>query len=67
MARNLPWHLLRRNNYATDSERERRMDICRSCPEFIRATQQCAECGCFMHLKTKLREAECPLQKWGKQ
>ena len=27
-------------------------------------TQQCKKCGCFMKIKTKLKNATCPLQKW---
>jgi hypothetical protein len=44
--------------------REYRYDICKSCDKFINLTKQCKECGCFMTLKTKLKIASCPLNKW---
>lgn len=43
---------------------EHRMNICRSCPEYIKLTTQCKKCGCFMAAKTKLQMAKCPLEKW---
>lgn len=45
---------------------DERMEICKSCPRFIKITTQCKECGCMMHEKTKLPNAECPLGKWKK-
>jgi hypothetical protein len=41
-----------------------RYAICESCPRFFKITKQCKECGCFMAIKTKLKEAVCPLGKW---
>ena len=41
-----------------------RFKICKTCPELIKATNQCKVCGCFMNLKTKLIQAECPIGKW---
>jgi hypothetical protein len=46
---------------------KKRLDICIKCPEFFELTKQCKKCGCFMVLKTKLQDAECPLGKWGKE
>lgn len=43
---------------------EHRMSICRSCPELIKFTLQCKQCGCFMAIKTKLQGATCPIGKW---
>ena len=48
----------------SDNERDRRYDLCIDCPEFIRLTKQCKQCGCFMNLKTRLSNASCPLGKW---
>lgn len=44
------------------SEFEHRMNICRSCDKLKMAF--CSECGCFMPIKTRLKNAECPLKKW---
>lgn len=60
-----PWDLLNPNiENVSDTERDRRYDLCLDCPEFIRLTKQCKQCGCFMNLKTRLSNAECPLGKW---
>jgi hypothetical protein len=60
-----PWDLLNPNIPRVDDvEAELRLDLCKSCPEFIALTTQCKKCGCVMSLKTKLEAASCPLQKW---
>ena len=43
-----------------------RYDICKQCPELEGITARCRKCGCFMKLKVKLAESECPLGLWGK-
>jgi Family of unknown function (DUF6171) len=61
-----PWDLFNKNlGRVNDSVFSERLEICRACPSFIKATTQCKECGCIMNLKTKLPNAECPLGKWG--
>jgi hypothetical protein len=60
-----PWDLLNPETEYVDSDvSSKRLSICESCPELIKATKQCKQCGCFMTLKTKLAKAECPLHKW---
>jgi hypothetical protein len=60
-----PWDLLNKNLEKVGSEvSEQRLAICKECPEFIKLTSQCKECGCIMNLKTKLPNASCPLKKW---
>jgi len=60
-----PWDVLNPNTeYATADEATARLDICKGCERFVKNTQQCLECGCFMNLKTKLKLATCPLHKW---
>jgi hypothetical protein len=60
-----PWDMLDPNTEFVDNYlAESRMSICSSCPELIKATKQCKKCGCFMHLKTKLSNAVCPIGKW---
>ena len=41
-----------------------RMKVCEECEHFMHLAKQCRLCWCFMELKTKLLEAECPDQKW---
>ena len=50
--------------FFVDTEvREARYDICKACTSFT-ALKTCNECHCIMPLKTKLRDAVCPLGKW---
>lgn len=61
-----PWDLFNKNLGRVQTEvAEKRLEICRGCPHFIKATTQCKECGCFMTAKTKLPNASCPIGKWG--
>lgn len=60
-----PWDFLNPNtNYASEELAESRYEICKGCPELIKLTKTCKQCGCFMALKTKLQNATCPLNKW---
>jgi hypothetical protein len=60
-----PWDAINPNAVkASDEEADRRMDLCKECPSFLKITSQCKECGCFMKIKTKLNLATCPLGKW---
>jgi hypothetical protein len=60
-----PWDMLNPNTeYVEKQEAEKRMDICKACPFLIKATTQCQKCGCIMHLKTKLKNATCPVGNW---
>ena len=60
-----PWDAINPNTpKVTEEVANNRMAICRECPEFIKATSQCKQCGCFMNAKTKIEAATCPLSKW---
>lgn len=60
-----PWDLINPNtDWALEEVATNRFDICKSCPELIKATNQCKKCGCFMTVKTKLDKAKCPIGKW---
>jgi hypothetical protein len=43
---------------------EYRLKICNECPWLNKRLVTCKKCGCFMHLKTTLQEASCPIGKW---
>ncbi len=43
---------------------EQRLAICKVCPAFRPKTQRCSKCGCFMQLKSTLKQAKCPIGKW---
>lgn len=60
-----PWDIVNPNTEYVDEELSNtRYSICQSCPELIKLTKQCKKCGCFMAIKTKLQEAQCPIGKW---
>jgi hypothetical protein len=60
-----PWDLLDKNMpRAPERVQKERMEMCRSCPFFIKITGQCRMCGCFMEAKTRLADAACPENKW---
>ena len=52
------------NPFASEQLKKERMDMCRACDQFKPRTQQCNKCGCFMQLKTKMKDAHCPIDKW---
>jgi hypothetical protein len=60
-----PWDALNQSKFNFDeTTSSKRYEICEVCPRFLKATKQCKECGCFMAIKVKLKEAVCPLGKW---
>jgi hypothetical protein len=60
-----PWDLLNPNTeWIDEALSTERYNICKSCPELIKITNQCKKCGCFMAAKTKLQNATCPIGKW---
>jgi hypothetical protein len=60
-----PWDLINPNIGRVSVEiATERFSICKSCPQYIKSTTQCKECGCIMKLKTKLPNASCPIGKW---
>jgi hypothetical protein len=60
-----PWDLFNpAMERVSDEIADKRMSICKQCPELINTTNQCKKCGCLMNFKTKLAIASCPLNKW---
>lgn len=60
-----PLDLLKSKNYTTREVRDSRYAICKGCDEFWKTVKVCKECGCSMPMKTWLKEARCPIGKWG--
>ena len=58
-----PWDIVY-GEKADDAEESMRYSLCMDCPEFIKPTTQCKQCGCFMKVKVKLKHATCPIGKW---
>ena len=60
-----PWSFLNPNTeYVPEEIQKSRYEICTSCELFNTTIKTCKACGCFMHLKTKLLAASCPIGKW---
>jgi len=51
-------------SYSSPSQQQERYSLCENCEHFRVKTKQCKLCGCFMKMKVKLLEAECPAGKW---
>ena len=43
---------------------QKRYNLCKICDQFNSTTFTCKKCGCFMKLKVKLSNSNCPLNKW---
>jgi hypothetical protein len=43
---------------------EYRLNICNSCEWLDKRLTKCRKCGCFMKLKSTLKQAHCPMDKW---
>lgn len=59
-----PFDLLSSSNYTTRQERDERLGLCKGCDLLFKPTRTCKDCGCFMALKTWLKDAVCPVGKW---
>ena len=59
-----PLDLLNNKNYTTQDIRNGRYEICLDCDKLFKPTRTCKECGCFMAMKTWLKNASCPIGKW---
>jgi hypothetical protein len=60
-----PWDVVNPNiEKATEEEAIARYKTCLDCDRFLNITKQCKECGCVMPLKTKLKNATCPIGRW---
>lgn len=41
-----------------------RLEICHGCEYFLKESNRCGSCGCFLGTKTKWSTSSCPLGKW---
>jgi len=39
---------------------EKRLSICKECPEFRSSISQCSICNCFMEIKCRIKGVSCP-------
>ena len=60
-----PWDLINPNQPRSEQELiQYRLDLCMSCEHLNKRLVKCNKCGCFMKLKTTLKQAKCPIGKW---
>lgn len=57
-------HLLSESSKVSEAVQEERYSICQSCPNLHEATNRCKLCGCFMGVKTWMKNQKCPINKW---
>jgi len=48
----------------SEEEKNKRMEICKTCDKFDKSTETCNLCGCHCNRKTAWKSSECPLKKW---
>jgi hypothetical protein len=46
--------------------RKERLDVCHQCEFYMKDTDQCGQCLCFMSIKASFEAMDCPLDKWEK-
>jgi len=46
----------------TEEQANARLDICKQCEFYV--NERCSKCGCYMAVKTHLKAASCPVNKW---
>jgi len=44
--------------------RDKKLAICKECPELRQSIMQCKICGCFIPVKAAIANQHCPLDKW---
>tara|TARA_Y100000310_G_C20467856_1_gene708536 strand:+ start:346 stop:597 length:252 start_codon:yes stop_codon:yes gene_type:complete len=42
-----------------------RISICEECEHYFKPTMQCVICKCFMFMKARVLDTNCPIEKWG--
>ena len=53
-----------KNVYLNTKEAYERVKICETCDKYIKMAKICGDCKCFIPAKSRLRYANCPLNKW---
>jgi hypothetical protein len=54
------------NAYLKTPEAYARVKVCESCDKYLERAKICAVCKCFIPVKSRLRYAKCPEDKWEK-
>lgn len=53
-------------DHASPELQKKRMDICNKCPflKYKNKKPYCSKCTCSLIVKTKAKDAKCPINKW---
>lgn len=43
---------------------QNRYNLCKQCEYFNSTITTCKQCGCIMKIKVKLKDSNCPINKW---
>ena len=52
------------NFFTSDKIYKERISICKSCVYYFKPTGQCKRCLCFMKVKSRIANLECPEKYW---
>lgn len=50
--------------FASKDIARERLFVCKNCEAYDMFWKQCTVCGCFMPIKTKLANSDCPMNLW---
>ena len=50
--------------FTSIEESQKRLELCKSCENYISSITMCSICHCIMPLKTKIADLSCPIGKW---
>jgi hypothetical protein len=48
----------------SEADKEKRLNICKSCEFYDAGQERCSKCGCYLKVKTYLKAERCPVGKW---
>ncbi len=57
-------HAMSGFNRVSAEEKEKRLEICKSCEFYIAHSKRCSKCGCFLEAKSGWSSQHCPIGKW---
>lgn len=57
-------HIIKGSPKVSKDIQKERMEICYKCPFYNKENNTCNDCGCYLPLKTKWKDQECPQKKW---
>lgn len=51
-------------NFADRQTAKDRIEVCNSCPAKHDSRNICTACGCYLPIKTRLKDSTCPMESW---